>query len=64
MPEAALKLNGPGLKILQFCDGQRTFAEIVQQLQVEFSAQGSQQIEQDTAAFLERLQERRAVDYE
>jgi coenzyme PQQ biosynthesis protein PqqD len=64
MPEAALKLNGPGLKILQSCDGQRTFTEIVQELQTVFSAQALEQIESDTAAFLERLQERRAIDYE
>ena len=64
MPEAALKLNGPGLKILQSCDGQRTFTEIVQELQTVFNGQAPEQIESDTAAFLERLRERRAIDYE
>jgi coenzyme PQQ biosynthesis protein PqqD len=64
MPEAALKLNGPGLKILESCDGQRTFAQIVQELQTVFHAQSLEQIESDTAAFLEKLQERRAIDYE
>jgi len=64
MPEGAMRLNEPGLKILQQCDGEHTFAEIVSALQSDFSASAPERISEDTAAFLERLQERRAVDYE
>jgi coenzyme PQQ biosynthesis protein PqqD len=63
MPEGAMRLNPPGLKILQCCDGQHTFAEIVRALQGDFDASPSERIAEDTAAFLERLQERRVVDY-
>jgi coenzyme PQQ biosynthesis protein PqqD len=62
MPEGALQLNGPGLKIVTRCDGQHTFREIVDELQSEYQAQ-STQIEEDTAAFLEKLREKRVVDY-
>ena len=62
MPEGALQLNGPGLRIVTRCDGQHTFQQIVDELQSEFQAQ-STQIEQETAAFLEKLREKRVVDY-
>jgi coenzyme PQQ biosynthesis protein PqqD len=64
MPEGAMRLNSSGLKILRQCDGQHTFAEIVSALQSEFAGSSSERIAEDAAAFLERLQERRAVDYE
>ncbi len=64
MPEGAMRLNASGLKILRLCDGQHTFAEMVSGLQGEFAGSTSERIAEDTAAFLERLRERRAVDYE
>ena len=64
MPEGAMRLNPPGIKILRQCDGQHTFAEIVKALEGDFSGPAPGRIAEDTAAFLERLQERRVVDYE
>ena len=64
MPEGAMRLNPPGLKILRQCDGQHTFAEIVSTMQREFTAAVPDRVAEDTAVFLERLQERRVVDYE
>jgi coenzyme PQQ biosynthesis protein PqqD len=63
VPEGALRLNPVGLKILRLCDG-KTFRELVSDLQREFPAAAAAQVEQDTAAFLERLHERRVLDYE
>ena len=64
MPEGVMRLNPPGMKILRQCDGQRTFAEIVNALQGEFAAAAPERVAEDTAVFLERLQQRRVVDYE
>ena len=64
MPEGAMRLNPHGLKILRRCDGQHTFAEIVSALQGEFAGAAPERVAEDTAVFLERLQERRVVDYE
>ena len=64
MPEGAMRLNPAGVKILRHCDGQHTFAEIVSALQGDFAAAPPERIAEDTAVFLERLQERRVVDYE
>ncbi len=63
MPEGALRLNGPGLKIVQCCDGNHTVAEIVGELQSTYQSVEPQRIEEDTLSFLEKLQERRAVNF-
>jgi len=63
MPEGALKLKGPGLQILRSCDGDHTFQQIVDALYKQYQRANLQKIEEDTATFLEQLQERRAVDF-
>ena len=35
-PEGAIKLQGTGRQVLERCDGQRTFGEIITELQKEF----------------------------
>jgi coenzyme PQQ biosynthesis protein PqqD len=62
-PEGAIKLEGTGLRILQACDGERTFLEIVQELQSNFSASDPARIRQDVGEFLESLQQKRIIDY-
>ena len=37
-PEGAIKLQGTGRQVLEQCDGQRTFAEIIAELQKQFGA--------------------------
>ena len=63
MPEGALRLNGSGLLIVQCCDGQHTFSEIVGKLQASCPSAEAQRIKEDTAMFLKKLHERRAVDF-
>ncbi len=63
MPEGALRLSGPGLKIVQSCDGNHTIAEIVGELQALYPSAEARRIEEDTLGFLEKLQEKRAVDF-
>lgn len=62
-PEGAIKLQGTGLKILDRCDGQRTFAEIITDLQKEFGKTDPEKIRADIGMFLEQLQKKRIVDY-
>lgn len=64
IPEGALQLNGPGVRIVSACDGTRTFREIVQMLQQEFVSADPSRIERETADLLERLRLRRVVDYQ
>ena len=61
IPEGILRLSGPGPLILRRCDGSRTFEQIVQELGQEFSGGDAAQIQAETAAFLERLRERRII---
>jgi pyrroloquinoline quinone biosynthesis protein D len=62
-PEGAIKLQGTGRQVLERCDGQRTFAEIISELQKEFGATDPEKIRSDISIFLEQLQKKRIVDY-
>ena len=62
-PEGAIKLQGTGLQVLERCDGQRTFGEIIAELQKQFSAADPAKIRSDISVFLEQLQKKRIIDY-
>jgi coenzyme PQQ biosynthesis protein PqqD len=62
-PEGAIKLQGTGRQVLEQCDGQRTFGEIIVELQKQFSVADPEKIRSDISAFLEQLQKKRIVDY-
>ncbi|HTW32100.1 MAG TPA: pyrroloquinoline quinone biosynthesis peptide chaperone PqqD [Candidatus Sulfotelmatobacter sp.] len=62
-PEGAIKLQGTGLQILERCDGQRTFGEIITELVKEFGTTDPEKIRADIGMFLEQLQKKRIVDY-
>ena len=62
-PEGAIKLQGTGRQVLERCDGQRTFGEIIGELQKEFGTTDPQKIRRDIGLFLEQLQKKRIVDY-
>ena len=63
VPEGILKLTGPGRVIIALCDGHRTFSEIVSTLVSAFPGGDEARIGRETAAFLERLRDRRAVEF-
>jgi pyrroloquinoline quinone biosynthesis protein D len=62
-PEGAIKLQGTGRQILERCDGQRTFAQIITELQAQFSDADPAKIQTDISQFLEQLRHKRIVDY-
>jgi pyrroloquinoline quinone biosynthesis protein D len=62
-PEGAIKLQGTGREVLERCDGQRTFGELITELQKEFGTTAPEKIRGDISAFLEQLQRRRIIDY-
>jgi len=62
-PEGAIKLQGTGRQVLERCDGQRTFGEIIAELQKEFGTTDPAKIRADISIFLEQLQRKRIVDY-
>jgi len=61
-PEGALRVRDTGHAILQRCDGQHTFQQIVEQLQALYQADAAK-IREDVAGFLDRLQQKRVVDF-
>ena len=62
-PEGAIKLQSTGRSVLERCDAQRTFGEIIAELQKEFAKTDPAKIHADISAFLEQLQKKRIVDY-
>lgn len=62
-PEGAIKLAGTGRQVLERCDGQRTFGEIIAELQSQFASADPAKIRDDISKFLEQLQRKRIVDY-
>jgi pyrroloquinoline quinone biosynthesis protein D len=62
-PEGAIKLQSTGRQVLERCDGERTFGEILAELQKEFGKTDPEKIRSDIAIFLEQLQKKRIVDY-
>jgi coenzyme PQQ biosynthesis protein PqqD len=62
-PEGAIKLQGTGRQILEQCDGQLTFGEIIGRLQTQFATADPEKIRTDISQFLEQLQKKRIVDY-
>jgi coenzyme PQQ biosynthesis protein PqqD len=53
---------GPGRKIVERCDGQRTVGEIIQELKAEFPSVEPGRIEAEVTTFLERLHQKRVID--
>jgi pyrroloquinoline quinone biosynthesis protein D len=49
LPERVVKLNGSGAAILALCDGRRTVADIVSELESRFAVEG---LEADVVEFL------------
>lgn len=62
-PEGAIKLQGTGRQVLERCDGERTFGEIIQELQKQFADADPAKIRSDISRFLEQLRHKRIVDY-
>jgi coenzyme PQQ biosynthesis protein PqqD len=62
-PEGAIRVQGTGRLILEMCDGELTFAELVTKLRGQYSMSDVEQIRNDAARFLEQLHDKRIVDY-
>lgn len=62
-PEGAIRVQGSGLAILALCDGERTFADIVEDLKRQYFGADPLRIRADAVAFLEQLHDKRIVDY-
>ncbi len=62
-PEGALRLQDTGRAILERCNGQRTFQQIVEELQTQYGVSDPAKIREDVSSFLERLQQKRVVDF-
>ncbi len=62
-PEGAIRVQGTGRAILEHCDGQRTFADIVRELQALYVLTDAARIKNEAGDFLAQLREKRIVDF-
>jgi len=62
-PEGAIKLQGTGRQVLEHCDGECTFGQIIAELQAQFGDADPVKIRADISQFLEQLRHKRIVDY-
>jgi len=62
-PEGAIRVQGTGRAILELCDGQRNMLEIIAELQKQYILVSPGRIREEADQFLEKLQEKRIVDY-
>jgi pyrroloquinoline quinone biosynthesis protein D len=60
-PEGMVKLNGSAGEIMKRCDGQRSVAAIVDDLETSFSTQG---LEPDVLAFVEMALQQRWLTWD
>lgn len=63
IPEGALRLHGPGRRILELCDGQRTLADVIGQLQAEYPSAEPSKISNEVGTFLKALAEKGAIEF-
>ena len=63
IPEGALRLKGPARTIVELCDGERTLAEIVMELQQHYPSAQPARIETEALALLARLRDRGVLEY-
>jgi pyrroloquinoline quinone biosynthesis protein D len=62
-PEGAIRLQGTGREILERCDGEHTLLQIVADLQARYSASEPPQIKEEVLTFLDKLHQKRIVDF-
>jgi pyrroloquinoline quinone biosynthesis protein D len=62
IPEGVLRLVGPGRKIIEHCDGQRTVDDIVRELTAEFPTVEPGRIATEVTTFLDRLHQKGVLD--
>lgn len=63
IPEGALRLQGPGRRILELCDGQNDLAAVIEQLRREFPSAEPTRISDEVVKYLTGLQEKGAIAF-
>ena len=63
IPEGALRLRGPGRRIVELCDGQRTLADVIGRLQAEYPSAEPSKISGEVCTFLQALAEKGAIEF-
>ena len=63
IPEGALRLKGPARAIVELCNGERAFREIVEILKQRYPPEDAERIEPEVVALFTRLHDRGVLEY-
>ena len=63
IPEGALRLRGPARAIVELCDGQRAFHQLIEVIRERYPGGDPRQIETDVASLLAGLHDRGVIEY-
>lgn len=63
IPEGALRLKGPARAIVELCNGERAFREIIEVLKQRYPSEDAERIEAEVVALLARLHDRGVIEY-
>ena len=63
IPEGALRLHGPGRRILELCDGKHNLRDLIRQLQMEYPSAEESKISTEVVTFLRALQDKGAIEF-
>jgi coenzyme PQQ biosynthesis protein PqqD len=63
IPEGALRLQGPGRRILELCNGEHDLAGVIEQLQREFPSAEATRISDEVVTYLTGLQQKGAIEF-
>jgi coenzyme PQQ biosynthesis protein PqqD len=63
IPEGALRLKGPTRTIVELCDGQRAFHQIIEAVIQRYPSEDPERIETEVGTLLANLHDRGVIEY-
>ncbi len=63
IPEGALRLQGPGRRILELCDGKRSLGDLISLLETEYPSAETARLSHEVVSFLEALRDKGAIEF-
>jgi coenzyme PQQ biosynthesis protein PqqD len=63
IPEGALRLKGAARAVVELCNGEHAFREIIEMLKQRYPSGDAKRIETEVVALLARLHDRGVIEY-
>ena len=63
LPNGTMRISGPSLEIVKFCDGKHTVQQIAEKLHALYAKAEPQRVTEDLLSYLELLKKQGAVEF-